>query len=372
MIEIIKELKIEVSKPNIFQAIVAKQYDMNTRFIKATLVDGENIIYIPKDADNSVKVVINAERPDGQSKGFDGEVNEDGTVTVPLHSWMLELNGTVVCDISVIDTESDDNKKLTTTSFTLLVEKAAYGGDDVTNDPQYDILVSLLETCAEAGATAQEALDKSNEALEKSASADAKYTACVEATENANAVREEIEAGGYIESLKEMNNGSKFSVWVGTLEEYNAIETKAPNCLYIQTDDSTLPDMNANIEANKIETIFSNNTFVEKKADGTLKITAKYAFENTIDVAYGNAYYSRIITETFVRIFLPADLGFNVKEIFSVTATIGQTNELLGVNVTTYNTSDINFYVFSHKVLSEVVTAEVVFELIGKWEDKGE
>lgn len=143
MIEIIKELNIEVSKPNVFQAVVAKQYDMNTRFIKATFVDNGKKIYIDPNA--TVSVVINAYRPDGKSKGFKGEVNaDDGTVTVPLHSWMLEQVGTVVCDISVIDVESGDNKKLTTTSFNLIVERAAYGGEDITSDPQYDILVELL------------------------------------------------------------------------------------------------------------------------------------------------------------------------------------------------------------------------------------
>ena len=229
MIEIIKELKIEVSKPNIFQAVVAKQYDMNTRFIKATLVDGADVIYIP--ADPTVKAIINADRPDGQSKGFDGVVNEDGTVTVPLHSWMLEIEGTVICDISIIDTEADDNKKLTTTSFTLLVEKAAYGGNDVTTDPQYDVMVQLLELCTEAGTVAEEALKKSSEANEK-------YEACVEATTKANKAadnantsadyavnelnktKEEIAEGGYIESVKELNKGEKLSFWVGNSDEY--------------------------------------------------------------------------------------------------------------------------------------------------------
>lgn len=235
MIEIIKELSIEVTKPNIFQALVAKQYDMNTRFLKVTLMDCGKRIDVPLTGTS--KVIINAERKDGQSKGFDGVINEDGTVTVPLHSWMLELDGSVICDISVVDTATDDNKRLTTTSFTLLVEKAAYGGDDVTTDPQYDVLVSLLETCSEASAVAQEALEKSNEA-------NAKYEACVEATEaaneaanNANAVREEVEAGGYIESLKELNNGNMFRFWVGTQEEYDALESKYPHCLYIKTDD---------------------------------------------------------------------------------------------------------------------------------------
>jgi hypothetical protein len=142
LIKVIKELNVEVTKPNIFQAIVAKQYDMNSRFLKVTLVDNGSRIDIPNS--NAIKVVINAERADGQSKGFDGVVNDDGTVTVPLHSWMLELEGVVVCDISVIDTSADNEKKLTTTTFTLLVEKAAYGGIDITADPQYDVLVEAI------------------------------------------------------------------------------------------------------------------------------------------------------------------------------------------------------------------------------------
>ena len=245
MIEIVKELKIEVSKPNIFQAVVAKQFDMNTRFIKATLVDGADIITIPIGP--TIKVIINAERPDGKSKGFDGSVNDDGTVTVPLHSWMLELEGTVVCDISIIDIATDDNKKLTTTAFTLLVEKASYGGDDVTNDPQYDVLISLLETCQEANTVAQEALNKSQEA-------DAKYEACVEATEDAIdatetanhaanqafAVRRELEEGGFVESLKEKNKGDKLTFWVGTNEEYETLTEKEKNCMYLTTDDKPL------------------------------------------------------------------------------------------------------------------------------------
>ena len=237
LIEIIKELKVEVSKPNIFQAVVAKQYDMNTRFIKATFVDGTDIIYIPSGP--TIKAIINAERPDGQSKGFDGVVNDDGTVTVPLHSWMLEKEGSVICDISIIDTEADDNKKLTTTAFTLLVEKAAFGGSDITNDPQFDVLVALLE----AAPTAQQSLEVSNQALELSQEANSKYDACVEATDNANNVLQYIQAGGYIESLKEINNGSKFCVWVGSTAEYAALEEKRQNCLYILTDEMSPEDI---------------------------------------------------------------------------------------------------------------------------------
>ena len=163
MIEIIKELNIEVSKPNVFQAVVAKQYDMNTRFIKATFVDNGDKITIPKS--DTVEVVINALRSDGESKGFDGVINDDGTVTVPLHSWMLELVGDVLCDISVIDTKADNGKKLTTTSFHLIVERAAWGGDGMTNDPQYNLLIELLNKVDSADATADVALEKANRAI---------------------------------------------------------------------------------------------------------------------------------------------------------------------------------------------------------------
>ena len=249
MIEIIKELNIEVTKQNIFQALIAKQYDMNTRFLKVTLTDSGTPINIPNT--DTAKAIINAERKDGQSKGFEGVINDDGTVTVPLHSWMLELDGTVICDISVIDIAADNNKKLTTTSFTLIVEKAAYGGDIITSEPQYDVLVSLLE----AVPTAQEALKISNQALAKSNQANSKYDACVEATNNANAVRAEIEAGGYIESLKELNEGGKFSFWVGTQQEYNSLETILPNCLCIITDDPTVDNIQNSMESllNEIE-----------------------------------------------------------------------------------------------------------------------
>jgi hypothetical protein len=280
LIEIIKALNIEVSKPNIFQAVVAKQYDMNTRFIKATLVDGPDVIYIPNDPDRSVKVVINAERPDGQSKGFDGVVNDDGTVTVPLHSWMLEMEGTVICDISVIDTEADDNKKLTTTTFTLLVEKAAYGGSDVTNDPQYDVLVSLLETCQEASVAAEEALEKSNEA-------NSKYDACVEATENANAASEELENikeeladGGFITGLKESNEGDIFRIWSGTQEQYDSLEEKPENTLCLIEDDNTLDVINQKIDKLSVDysvetgtkSYFDNTWIYEKRSSGVFKL----------------------------------------------------------------------------------------------------
>jgi hypothetical protein len=69
----------------------------------------------------------------------------------------------------------------------LIVEQAAWGGDDIASDPQGDVLIDLLNRVEAAGELAEEALQKSTEA-------NSKYDACVEATEAANRVAEEARA----------------------------------------------------------------------------------------------------------------------------------------------------------------------------------
>ena len=141
---VIKPVTLEVSKPNVFQAIAAKQNDSNSRFLKATIVnEGEKIHVLPTS-----KVTINAKRSDGESSSFFGEANEDGTATVPLHSWVLEIAGHVNCDVSIIDA---DSRKLTTTTFSVLVEEASNSSDDISSDEQYDVLTELINTALELG-----------------------------------------------------------------------------------------------------------------------------------------------------------------------------------------------------------------------------
>ena len=137
MVIVTKPISVEVSKPNVFQAIAAKQSDCNSRFLKVTFVNEGEKINVP----SSSKVTINATRNDGQSESFFGTVNSDGTATVPIHSWMLELEGYVSCDVSIIGSDS----KLTCTTFDLLIEKAAHNSDDVSQDPQYDVLTDLIQ-----------------------------------------------------------------------------------------------------------------------------------------------------------------------------------------------------------------------------------
>lgn len=58
----------------------------------------------------------------------------------------------------------------------------------------------------------------------------------------------------FITKIKEQNKGETVTVWLGTTAEYNALETKDDNCIYIKTDDTTLEDVNKEIEAFEEET----------------------------------------------------------------------------------------------------------------------
>ena len=108
MAQIIKEIRVDVSQPCTLQAILAKQYDCNSRFLKITLTDCGTKINVSSTS----KVTINTNRPDGQSKSFNGTANTDGTVTVPLPQWSLSVVGMLICDVSVTDTSK--NERLTT------------------------------------------------------------------------------------------------------------------------------------------------------------------------------------------------------------------------------------------------------------------
>lgn len=201
MAKIVREITADVARKNSFQAIVAKQNDSDSRFLKVTLCnEGKKI---PVEA--SACVLFSAERADREAKAFAGAVNDDGTVTVPLTGWMLALDDLVRCEVSVIDAEG---RKLTSTSFAIEVERASYTGDDVTEDEHYDPLVILLgevaaakESCdtaakganaaaGNASAAASEARLGASAANQAAASASREASAAEEAANHANSKAE--------------------------------------------------------------------------------------------------------------------------------------------------------------------------------------
>jgi hypothetical protein len=144
----------------------------------------------------------------------------------------------------------------------------------------------------------QEAYEMAEESLKKSSEANEKYDACVEATaqaqvaaNKANAIRENIEAGGYIESLKELNNDEKFSIWIGTSAQYTALETKIENCLYIITDDTTGDALQEAIEKlfDNTRKLAYDNTILSEEIENMKNEKNKVLWTGTAEVSETNA-----------------------------------------------------------------------------------
>ena len=137
MATIMREITVDVAQVNRFAAIVAKQYDKQSRYLKVHITNMEQEMRI----DPAAMVIINARREDDVAKSFEGVVNEDGTVTVPLTSWILGLDGTVLCDISII---VGTEVMLTTTLFELEVQQAAADDTSVSHDEDCSLLLQLI------------------------------------------------------------------------------------------------------------------------------------------------------------------------------------------------------------------------------------
>lgn len=182
MAQIIKDITVDVARKNLFQAIVAKQNDSNSRFLKVTLCNEGVKIDVPPTA----TVMINAERADDTAATYMGVVNDDGTVTVPLTSWMLALDDVVRCSISVIV----DEQKLTSTSFSIEVEAAEISDTDIIDDRNYDVLIRLISDVSEVKLECESATDNAiaatSAARRATENAITATTAANEATENAN------------------------------------------------------------------------------------------------------------------------------------------------------------------------------------------
>ena len=208
MAQLIKPIEIDCSRPNRFQTTVSKQGDINSRFLRVSLADNGNPIEITSEN----TVIVNYKRGDGKINSFSGTVNEDGTVTIPLTSWLLDVSGNADCEIVIYD--STEQSRLSTTLFTLYVEPFITDDSEVTEDSKYDILLTLItqvDTAVNACNTATEAAQQATTATEKAITdaedateaTNAAIEAATTATENANAATERAnEAAEVIENIK--------------------------------------------------------------------------------------------------------------------------------------------------------------------------
>lgn len=151
-IQIIREITADVVKRGSTRAVYAKQHDFNSRFLNVRIQeDGQDI-----QVAEGLTVILNVVRPDKQGDMFYGTVNTDGTVKVPLTAWMLELEGTLVCDISIVS-EDPAVARLTTMQFNIYVEASTVPSGVVEETEDYNVIVDLLTRTTEAEAKASSA-----------------------------------------------------------------------------------------------------------------------------------------------------------------------------------------------------------------------
>lgn len=158
-IQVIREVAADVVKRGSTRAVYAKQYDVNSRFLNVRIQeDGKDIVIGP-----DLNVILNVERSDKNESMFYGSVNEDGTVRVPLTPWMLELDGTLVCDVSIVSNDPTV-AKLTTMSFNIYVEAAVITDETFVETEEYSVIVDLLNKTSAAADVALKAAKAAEEA----------------------------------------------------------------------------------------------------------------------------------------------------------------------------------------------------------------
>lgn len=150
----------------------------------------------------------------------------------------------------------------TTTRGEIEVSESGYELGDAPKEPTQSIYAQILDETEKATRIAQSVRDDADSGKFKGEKGDRGETGnggTVDLVYNpesenaqsgkavAEALKNEIEIDGLIESLKEQNNGDKFTFWVGTQAEYDAIEEKVQGCFYIITDDNSRNEIVAQV-----------------------------------------------------------------------------------------------------------------------------
>lgn len=95
---------------------------------------------------------------------------------------------------------------------------------------------------------------------------------------------------GFVTTIKELNRGQGLMFWVGTTAEYEAIQNKQENVLYIKTDDTSVQDIEANFNtlSGRISGLdalvgsVSANSITYKDVVERLKATVGYSLKNLL------------------------------------------------------------------------------------------
>lgn len=135
---LIANLTLDTTRKNNIPPLVVPQGDYGARVIRAKLTDLGKPVIVESTAAASI---VATRSGDGESKAFSGRVNADGTVTVPVTQWMLDVpEEDVTCHIVV----TGIGYQYSTTSFLIEPKAKATPTEIAHDDHRQDLVTEVL------------------------------------------------------------------------------------------------------------------------------------------------------------------------------------------------------------------------------------
>ena len=158
---LVANLTLDTTRRNNIPPLIVPQGDYGARVIRAVITEQGKLVTV----ESAAAVSIVAERSgDGEALAFSGKVNADGSVTVPVTQWMLDVpENYVTCHIEATGIDY----KYSTTHFLIEPEKKANPTEITPDDPRKDVVTEVL--AGEKDRVIEEAKRRANENTRKSA-----------------------------------------------------------------------------------------------------------------------------------------------------------------------------------------------------------
>ena len=142
MKEITRRISLDLARRSNSRVAFACESDMKSREFLISLFD-DGVPYI---VDKSLTASINVCRPDGQRRAYLAEITDEGCIRYVPGNWALMVAGDARFSVSLYDGEE---KKLSSTAFTVSIEEGIYFGDDIEEgDDTYTAFMEMMNSMA--------------------------------------------------------------------------------------------------------------------------------------------------------------------------------------------------------------------------------
>lgn len=128
--EVTTELTLDLSCRAASRYIYAKQGDSDSRFVKATFVDGDTVVELSEVARSEIRV----QKPDGTLTVNEGETPTDGAIRFPLSYQSLTAAGEAAVDFILYD---NDGAVISAIPANMVIIAAAVGDDAIVSTNEY-------------------------------------------------------------------------------------------------------------------------------------------------------------------------------------------------------------------------------------------